>query len=114
MLKITNYKTYQKEDGTEFYALVVQGGIEAVTSQETNRTYLTIREAKVACTFNEDMCKAAIGTELEGRIERVETEPYQYTNQDTGEVMTLTHRNEFITEQEGILRNNVIKSEVVV
>lgn len=113
MVKIVDYKTYQKEDGKEFYALVVQGGIEAVKSQETNRTYLTVREAKVACTFNEDMCKVAIGTELEGRVERIETEPYQYTNQETGEVLTLTHRFEYINEEEDILKSNVVKSEVV-
>ncbi len=114
MVKIVDYKTYQREDGTEFYALVVQGGIQAVKSQETNRTYLTMREAKVACTFNEEMCKASIGTELEGRIEKVETEPYEYTVKETGEVLTLTHRYEFINDQEEILRNNLVESEAVV
>ncbi len=113
MVKIVNYKTYQRENGKEFYALVVQGGIEAVKSKTTNRNYLTIREAKVPCTFDEEMCKTLIGTELEGRIERVETEPYEYLNKDTGEIMTLTSRLEFIDEEENILMKNVINSEVV-
>lgn len=33
-------------------------------SKETQRTYLTARTAKVACTFNELTCETLIGTEL--------------------------------------------------
>ena len=114
MVTIVDYKTYQREDGTEFHILEVQGGVEAIKSKQTDRIYLTARMARVACTFNESMCKAAIGTTLEGRIEKVKTEPYQYNNPDTGEIVTLTHRYEFITQEESIVKDNVIKSEVVI
>ena len=114
MVTIVDYKTYQREDGTEFHILMVQGGVEAIKSKQTDKVYLTARMARVACTFNKNMCKAAIGTTLEGRIERVETEPYQYNNPETGEIMTLGHRYEFISEEESIVKDNVIKSEVVI
>ena len=37
MVTIADYKTYQREDGTDFYVLVVQGEVEAVQSKETGR-----------------------------------------------------------------------------
>ena len=40
MVRIIDYKTRQKEDGTEFYLLEVQGGIEMVKSKETGLYYM--------------------------------------------------------------------------
>ncbi len=36
---------------------------------------------------------------MPGKVEKVETEPYDYTVKDTGEVITLTHRFEYIAEE---------------
>lgn len=101
MVTITDYRTYQKEDGAEFHVLVVQGGVEAVKSKETDRMYLTARTAKVPCTFNQLTCEALLGTQLPGNIVKVEVEPYAYLVPDTGELITLTHRYEFVGEQVG-------------
>ena len=62
MVTIADYKTYQREDGTDFQVLVVQGDVEAVQSKETGRLYLTARTANVACTFDGRTCKSLIGT----------------------------------------------------
>lgn len=113
MVTIVDYKTYQKEDGSEFHAVIVQGGLETVKSKETERTYLTARTAKVPCTFNEETCKSLIGTQLPGSIRKVDVAAYDYTNPQTGEMLTLTHRYEFIGEEESILKQNVIEKEVV-
>ncbi len=112
MVKIMDYRTYQKEDGTEFCALVVQGGLEAVKSKETGKMYFTAKTAKVPCTFNEEMCKSVIGTELEGNITKVVTEPYEYPNPETGEIMTLSHRYEFVSDKDS-LSENLIEEELV-
>lgn len=114
MVTIVDYKTYQKEDGTEFYALVVQGGIETVKSKETGRNYFTARQAVVTCTFTEETCKSLIGKEMPGGIRRVEVEPYQYTIRETGEVVTLSHRQEYLSEEESIIKDNVVEKEAVV
>ena len=98
MVTIVDYKTYLREDGTEFHALVVQGEIEMVTSKETGRVYITARSANVACTFDENTCKSIIGTEPDGRIKKVTVEPYEYTLPETGEIITLSHRYEFVSE----------------
>jgi len=114
MVTIVDYKNYQKEDGTNFYALVVQGGLEAVKSKETERTYLTARTAKVPCTFDESTCESLKGTQLPGTIQKVQVEPYEYTIQDTGEMITLSHRYEYIGEEESILKENVIQEKAVI
>ena len=114
MVTIVDYKTYQKEDdGTDFHVLIVQGGLESVKSKETQRTYLTARTAKVPCTFNELTCESLIGTQLSGAIQKVQVEPYEYLIPDTGEMITLTHRYEYIGEEESIIKDNVVDKEMV-
>ena len=92
MVRIINYKTRQKEDGTEFYLLEVQGGIEMIKSKSTGQYYATAKKALVSTTFDEVTCKGLIGSEFPGKITKVVTEPYQYTIRDTGELITLEHR----------------------
>lgn len=113
MVKIVDFKTYQKDDGSEFHALVVQGGIEAVKSKETNRMYFTARTVSVPCTFNESTCEALIGTDFPGSIRKVEVEPYDYTIPDTGEIVTLSHRHEYVGEEQSIVKDNVVEKELV-
>jgi hypothetical protein len=38
-----------------------------------------------------DVAKLMIGQQIEGDIVRVESEPYEYTNKTTGEIITLAH-----------------------
>ena len=98
MVTIADYKTYQREDGTDFCVLVVKGEVEAVKSKETGRLYLTAKTANVACTFDAPMCQALIGTEMDGRIKKVAVDPYEYAIPETGEIITLSHRYEFVSE----------------
>lgn len=114
MVTIVDYKTYQRENGEHFFALVVQGGIEAVKSKETNRTYLTAKTAKVSCTFGEETCKGLIGTQMPGRITKSLVDPYEYSIPDTGEVITLSHRNEYVSEEEAIIKENVEQESAVI
>ena len=114
MVQIIDYKTYQKEDGDEFFSLVVQGEIEAIKSQETGRTYVTARTTNVSCTFNEAMCKSLIGKQLPGQIKKVEVEPYDYTVPSTGEIVEMTHRYEYISDEESIVEKNVIPADAVI
>ena len=114
MVTIVDYKNYERKDGTEFNILIVQGGVEAVTSQATGKAYLTARTARVSSTFNEVICKGLIGTQLPGAVRKVITEPYEYTVEETGEMISLSHRYEYISEEEKIVANNVIEKELVV
>jgi len=98
MVRIIDYKTRISEDGKEFFTLEIQGGIEMVLSQTTGNFYATARKSSITTTFNEQTCKALIGTEMPGNIEKQECEPYEYTVEDTGEVITLTHKYMYVPE----------------
>ena len=91
MVTIINYKNSQTTEGKEFFSLVVQGGVETVQSKETGRFYLTSRRATVSSTFNEETCKSLLQTKMPGAIEKVQVEPYEYTIEESGEVITLEH-----------------------
>lgn len=113
MVKIVDFKTYQREDGEDFHVLVVQGGVEAVKSRETGRTYLTVKSSRVPCTFDEQTCQSLIGTKLPGSIKRVEVDPFEFTIAETGEVVERSHRYEYISDEEAIVEANVLEKEEV-
>ena len=114
MVRIVDYKAYQNEEGEDFFVLVVEGGISVVKSKESGRTYLTKPTAKVSCTFDEETCKDLIGTEIPGKIVKMEVEPYEYTNEETGELVILTHRYQLISEEEAVLNENIQPEEAVI
>ena len=99
MVRIISYKKRETEDGKEFFVLELQGGIEMVKSKETGKFYVTARKASISSTFDELTCQALIGTELPGKVEKMECEAYEYVIKDTGEVITLTHRFEYVEEE---------------
>ncbi|OBX24226.1 MULTISPECIES: hypothetical protein [Bizionia] len=92
MVRIINYKERQKEDGTSFFVLELQGGIEMVQSKETGSFYATAKKTYIPSTFDEDVCAALIGTEMAGKIVKESCEPFTYTIKETGEEVTLNHR----------------------
>ena len=99
MVRISNYIKRTPEQGKEFFTLELQGGIEIVKSQETGKSYMTARKASMSCTFDELTCQSLIGTELPGSVRKVECEEYSYTIKDTGEIITLSHRFEYIEQE---------------
>jgi hypothetical protein len=99
MVRIINFKKYTNDDGEVFFVLELQGGIEMVKSQQTGRFYATARKVTIPSTFDEMTCKSLVGTELPGRIVKAETDPYEYTIKETGEVIELSHRYEYQSEE---------------
>ena len=70
-----------------------------VQSSESGRFYATSKKCTVSSTFSEEVAKSLIGKQLPGRIERVETVPYDYTVKETGEVISLTHTYVYSPEE---------------
>lgn len=121
MVTIVDYKTFENEDEEKFHVLIVQGGLEAVKSKETGQTYFTAKTARVSCTFDENTCKSLIGTEIPGIIKKIEVEPYEMINSQTGEVTMYSKRNVFIGEGENekkvgenAIENNIVAEEEVI
>ena len=98
MVTVTNYNKRQSDEGREFFALTIQGGVEVVQSQNGN-LYMTARKTSIPSTFDEQGCQLLIGKEIPGSIKKVECEPYEYENKNTGEVITLTHTYEYEEER---------------
>ena len=102
MVRIVNYQKRTTEEGKEFFTLELQGGVEIVKSQETGKNYMTARKASMSCTFDELTCQSLIGTELPGSVKKVDCEAYQYTIKDTGEVITLSYRFDYVEQEAAI------------
>ncbi len=95
MITIIAYSLRQTKEGKPFVSLELEGDLILLQSKATGRYYASTRKATISSTFTEQQAKALIGRELPGRIERVSCEPYEYTIQETGEVIQLAHRYEY-------------------
>ncbi|RYE56995.1 MAG: hypothetical protein EOP48_06780 [Sphingobacteriales bacterium] len=108
MVTVTNYKVKHAKDGRNFTLLELQGGLEMVQSNQTGRFYATVRKCTVSTTFDEMIAKTLIGTQMPGKITRVECDPYEYTVESTGEVIMLAHRWGFWPENSKAPMSEVI------
>lgn len=98
MVTVIAYDKRQSEDGKEFFALTIQGGVEIVESQNGN-LYMTARKTTIPSTFDEEGCQLVLGKEIPGEIQKVECAPYEYLNKSTGEVIILSHTYEYVPEK---------------
>lgn len=109
MVRIIGFTRREKEDGTPFFTLELQGGVEMVKSLETGQFYATAKKANVTSTFDEVTCKALIGSEMPGKIVKKVVEPYSYVVKETGEELVLNHRWVFVPEgDEGTIQDEAI------
>lgn len=106
MVRIVDYLKRTNSEGKEFFILKLQGGLELVKSKETGNFYATAKTASITSTFTEEVCQGLIGQELPGSIQKISCEPYEFTVQETGEIITLTHRWEY--RQEGDTMEEVV------
>jgi hypothetical protein len=96
MVTVKEIKRAENSKGEEFFMLVVQSGAMAVKSKKTGRAYFTAKTAFVSTTFDEKTASSLIGAEFEGEIVKIECDPYEYTIKETGEIIELSHRWEFV------------------
>lgn len=110
MVTVINYKKRETEQGKIFFVLEVQGGIEMVKSRQTNNFYATAKKSSIPTTFDELTCQALVGTQIEGKIVKVDCEPYDYTVRETGEIIELTHKYVYVNEEESYLESKEYKN----
>ncbi|GHV41733.1 hypothetical protein FACS1894179_10080 [Bacteroidia bacterium] len=91
MVTITNYKEVQTEDGRKFVSIELQSEPKLVQSSTTGNFYLTVNKTRVTTALPVDVCKTLIGQQLPGTVEKIQVEPYESINKETGEVKTLHH-----------------------
>jgi hypothetical protein len=113
MVTIIDFVKRKNLKGEEFNALVLAGGIELVKSRESGRYYATAKKSSIPSTFDEATCRSLIGTQIPGSIQRVESEPFEFTVPSSGEVLTLNHRWIYLKEGETLEEKVIADSKVV-
>lgn len=98
MVTVSNYMERMRKDGSSFIVLEITGGVELVQSTNTGNFYATVRKCTIPSTFDENVAKGLIGSQLPGDIVRVNVPAYEYINKRTGEIMTLQHGYSFQPE----------------
>ena len=91
MVQVTNFHEVETKEGKTFISLELTGGLELIQSQTTGKMYATVRKCRIPSTFDANIAKMMVGTQLDGDVVRVETDSYDYVNKRTGEVMSLQH-----------------------
>jgi hypothetical protein len=103
MVRINAYHLRVNKEGKQFVALELQGDLEMIQGSESGRFYATAKKCTVSSTFTEDVAKSLLGKQLPGRIDRVETVPYDYTVKETGEVISLAHTYVYVPEDKPLV-----------
>lgn len=112
MVTIVDFVKRQNKEGKEFNALILQGGIEFVRSLKTGRYYATAKKTSITSTFDDAMCQSLIVQQIPGSVQRVESDPYEFTLKETGEVLTLYHRWVYLKEGEELTAQVVAREKV--
>ncbi|WP_340112548.1 hypothetical protein [Maribellus mangrovi] len=99
MVKVFDYAVRQrKDDGSEFVALIIQGGLSFVQSQNTGNFYATVKQCSIPSTFDEETAKEMVGERVPGSVVKKSCEAYEWTNKETGEVLELSLRWVYLPE----------------
>jgi hypothetical protein len=98
MVKVVGYSQRENKEGNAFISLELEGDLVMVQSAETGSFYATAKKCSISSTFDEEKAMSLIGREIPGRVEKVDCEEYEYTIHETGEVLLLSHRYEFVPE----------------
>jgi hypothetical protein len=114
MVKIIGAQLSGNTSGKNFVSLKLQGGAEAVQSQQTGKFYLTAKTCYIPSTFSLSTAEALIGSELPGNIVRVKADPYQHTIKETGEVITLAHTFQYVPENVSVMEREPSNSNAAV
>jgi hypothetical protein len=91
MVTVTNFVPRTRKDGTTFIALEISGGLEIIQSSNSGKFYASVKKTTIPSTFDENIAKTLIGSQIPGNVVRIQVEQYDYVNKRTGEIMKLQH-----------------------
>ena len=84
MVTIIGHEKRKNSEDQDFNVLILQGDVEPVISGGTGKPYFTARKTSVPCTFDDKTAKKLVGKLLQGRIDRIECDVYEYEIPSTG------------------------------
>jgi len=95
MVTVKSYSfSLNNTTGEQFISLTLQGDLEMVKAQDSGKMYATTRKCKIPSTFDEETANSMIGKTIEGKIIKVNCEPYKYEIED-GTTIVLHHTYEY-------------------
>ncbi|MBD8349288.1 hypothetical protein [Dysgonomonas sp. HGC4] len=112
MVTIVGFKQCESKDGKQFVALEIQGELRLIQSETTGKFYLTANKTSISTSFPLQVCQTLLGKQLPGNVDKVECEPYEYVNKETGEVLTLFHTYVYSSEKKAILNHSMQPSYI--
>jgi len=98
MVTVIGFVPRKNQEGEKFYSLILHGGITIIQSKQSGSYYATSRRCSIPSTFDEQTCKSMIGEKLQGSIQKQNCEPYEFTDENTGEIVELNHRWVYLPE----------------
>ncbi len=98
MVTIVNFEKRKNTKDEEFNVLILQGGVETVTSKQTGKPYITARKTSIPCTFDDTFAESLVGTQMPGTIDRIPCDEYKYEIPGSKEVIKLTHTFQYSGE----------------
>jgi hypothetical protein len=104
MVTVTGCAVRKTADGKrEFVVIEVQGGLEICQSQATGKFYATTKKCSIPTTFDEEMAKKLIGSQIPGDVVKEDCEPYEYLNKTSGEKVILNYTYAYQLNPQGSL-----------
>ena len=91
MVTVAGVRVTPRENEEDMISLVLEGGLDVMISKTTGLPYAKIKRTLLLCTFAKETAENLVGTEMPGTIVRRKTEPYTWTNKETGEETVLNH-----------------------
>ena len=98
MVTVVDYSPRKNQEGQEFFSLILSGGVTVIKSKQSGQFYITSQKCSVPSTFDEQTCKNLIGEKIPGSIRKQSCETYEVVDKDTGELIELSHRWEYLPE----------------
>jgi len=98
MVTVKSFSRKENKEGKEFITLELQGDPVFVQNKQTGKYYMTAKSASISTTFDAITAQSLLGREIPGRIEKVPCDEYSITDETTGEVITISHRYEYLPE----------------
>lgn len=113
MVTVVNFDKRINEEQKEFFTLTLEGDVELAQSSKTGNFYATARKTTITSTFNEATCKRLIGKTLPGTIQKLECDPYEYVDKETGEVIELSHKYVYNPNGNSTMEEAVFEKELI-
>lgn len=100
MVTVKQYHVRKSDDGSEYISLELTGDVCFVQSQNTGRFYAAAKRCFMFAALDEPTALSLVGSKMPGSIERVACDPYEYTIESTGEVLSLAYS--YVYKPDGI------------